>query len=65
MEFYTGQQLYESTAKLKAEMAMRSPYGVFDIAYNRTWDELPWDAKDSWEAQADELNEARREQDVS
>lgn len=60
-EFYTGQALYESTAKFKAELALVHPFGVFDIAFLKTWDELPWDARDYWEAQADELNEARRD----
>lgn len=54
----TGETLYEATRSI----ANLIPVGeqILSGDQGRAWAELPWSEQDKWEAQADEINEARR-----
>ena len=54
-----GRSLYDATRGF-ARLATIGKYLLEGDPWDREWDELPWDEKDHWEAQADELNESRR-----
>lgn len=54
-----GRSLYEASRSF-GRLATIGKYLLEGDPWDREWDALPWDEKDHWEAQADELNEARR-----
>lgn len=54
-----GRSLYEATRPF-GHLVPIADYLLNGSPWDREWEDLPWDEKDHWEAQADELNESRR-----